>query len=73
MTDRIQHLVVALDTDIRSDDIEHLVAAISMIRGVNAVSLGEPVNTQDLLARLRVRRDVCDRLMRLIDDLARTA
>ena len=73
MTDRIQHLVVTLDTDIRVDDIEPLVAAISMLRGVNAISLGEPVNTQDLLARLRVRRDVCDRLMGLIDDLARTA
>jgi hypothetical protein len=34
MTDRYNYLTVALETDIRSDDAEALIAAIRMLRGV---------------------------------------
>jgi len=37
MTDRINYLTVALERDIRDDDVEPLITAIKMLRGVRAV------------------------------------
>lgn len=54
MTDRIQVLTVVLDRDYRTDDVQSIVNAIEMTKGVQSVALGEPVNVNDLVARQRV-------------------
>ncbi len=58
MTDRVQYLTVTLDSDYRTDDIETLVAAIEMLRGVRAVQKGKPVNMEDHMARMRVGTEI---------------
>jgi len=39
MTDRIRHLTVVLDQDYRDDDVQRIVDAIRMTRGVESVGL----------------------------------
>ena len=46
MTDRVRSLTVILDRDMRDDDVECVVAAIEMVKCVQAVELG-PVNDID--------------------------
>ena len=62
MTDRVRVLTVALDRDIRTDDIESLTDAIRMMRGVLAVQLGEPVGGNDWATEERVRRELRQKL-----------
>lgn len=66
MTDRIHYLTVILDNDYRTDDVEDIVAAINMIRGVDAVELGKPVTGNDHMARTRVRIDLLRQIAQLI-------
>ena len=56
MSDKFQNLVVALDTDIRAEDVEELIKAIGFFRGVASVELGEAVGLVDYLARTRERQ-----------------
>jgi hypothetical protein len=58
MTDKHQNLTVVLDGDYRDDDVQAIVDAINMIKGVAKVELGEPVNSGDYLARTRVVMDI---------------
>ena len=39
MTDRTLSLVVTLDNEMRTDDVDPLIHAIQMIKGVNSVSI----------------------------------
>jgi hypothetical protein len=57
MTDRIQALTVALDRDIRADEIEPLVSAIRMLRWVINVT-PEVVDTDAFVARSRADHEV---------------
>lgn len=57
MTDRIHALTVVLDRDIREDDIEDIIAAIKMNRFVADVKI-HVANTEDYMARARVRSDI---------------
>lgn len=57
MTDRMKGCFVAFDRDIREDDVQHLVGAIRMLKGVSAVEL-EVSNPDDWHARQRVRLEV---------------
>jgi hypothetical protein len=57
MTDRIRHLTVVLDVDYRADDVESIVEAIRMIRGVTDVE-EHVVEAQDQLARMAVRSEI---------------
>jgi len=61
MTDRIQGFAVTLNHDMREDDVEHVVNALKMVKGVAAV---EPVigDIRDAMARDRVRSDVHTRI-----------
>lgn len=68
MTDRIQHLTVVLDDDVRIDDVEGLVRAISMLRGVERVSTGKPVDSTDHLARSRARQELRTKVLGLLLD-----
>lgn len=57
MTDRIRHLTVTLDQDYRDDDVESIVEAIRMIRGVVDVEEGV-VESHHHLARTVVRSEL---------------
>ncbi len=61
MTDRHTGYVVALDKDMREDDAEAILAAISMIKGVLAV---EPVDSDPAAAitRMRVRSEILTKM-----------
>lgn len=67
MTDRIRHLVVTLDRDVREDDLEALIAAIVQLRGISSVKLGDPVGLKDWSAREVVRVELRDLLNRTIN------
>ncbi len=62
MTDRVQNLVIVLDGDYRTDDVQGIVDAIRMIRGVADVQLGEPVTSTDHFARERAAMDLRGRI-----------
>ena len=66
MTDRVQTLTVALEDDIRVDDVEYIVNAIRMIKYVKHVELGKPVNMDDWSARIRVGSKWQDELLDLM-------
>jgi hypothetical protein len=61
MTDRIRHVTVTLDKDYRDDDIEPVIEAIRMIKGVAEV---EPraVTLDEQLARAAVRSEIYERI-----------
>jgi len=57
MTDRIKGFVVTLDSDIRIDDIDQIVNAIKMIKGICSV---EPSvsNYDDTMNRERIKSEL---------------
>jgi hypothetical protein len=57
MTDRIRHVTVTLDRDYRDDDVEVILSAIKMIKGVSSVTT-KVVEAGDYLARESVRADL---------------
>lgn len=61
MSDRINALTVILEKDIRDDDCEQLIAAISQLRGVLEVK-ARVANTQDVIAYNRARHVLQKRL-----------
>lgn len=66
MTDRYITLTVALDRDIREDDADVLISAISMLKGVLAVS-GNVVDAQAWAIEERIRRDLYNKLYAVLD------
>jgi len=65
MTDRANGLFVALEQDIRTDDIEALEGAITMLRGVLSVSR----NITDFnshIASERARRELSEKLWEVL-------
>jgi hypothetical protein len=67
VTDRHSGYIVALDADMREDDAEAIVAAISMIKGVLAVTplVADPSET---IARLRIRRQILTKMYEAFDN-----
>ncbi len=65
MTDRFNALTVVLETDIRDDDAEALIAAIRQLRGVLSVS-GNIANPSDYIAQQRARHELCDKLWHVL-------
>ena len=57
MTDRVDRVTVALERDIRDVDVECVLDAIMMIKGVASVSM-HVVDAADFSARVRVRREI---------------
>lgn len=57
MTDRIRHVTITLDRDYRDDDVEVILSAIKMIKGVAKVQ-PKIVDVPDLLARAAVQADL---------------
>jgi hypothetical protein len=68
MTARIRSLTVALDEDIRTDDVECLVNAIKMMRNVLSVTTNE-VNPNDWATERRVKLETAQRLTNIIAEL----
>lgn len=65
MTDRIHALTVVLDDDYRTDDVEPIVEAIKMLRGVLTVE-EHVANMNDYSARSRVRAKLEERLWKVL-------
>lgn len=61
MTDRVKGLTVVLDRDIRIDDIEVIVSAIRLLRGVASVDTVITTH-EDYFARERVRSELVGKL-----------
>lgn len=57
MTDRIKGLTVSLEKDIREDDVQPIVDAIIMIRGIADVKL-HVTNPDDYMARKQVKEEL---------------
>jgi signal recognition particle subunit SEC65 len=68
MTARIRSLTIALDEDIRTDDIECLVNAIQMMRNVHSVTTNE-VNPNDWVTERRVKLETAQKLNNLINEI----
>lgn len=67
MTDRLKGLIVVLDADIRTDDAQPLIDAISQLRGVLSVA---PVTTgaDDYYNRQRIKWELRDRILELFEE-----
>lgn len=68
MTDRVRHLTVVLDRDMRDDDVKVVVEAIRMIKFVAAVR-PNIVLSGDSLARLVARNELRGKAYELIEQL----
>lgn len=68
MTARVRSLTIALDEDIRTDDVESLVNAIKMMRNVLSVTTNE-VNPNDWATERRVKLETAQKLTQLITEL----
>lgn len=65
MTDRLKGLVVVLEQDIRVDDAEIIINAISMIKGVSKV--GKNVrNVEDFIIRTRITQEISEKLLNVL-------
>lgn len=67
MTDRIKGLTIALDRDYRDDDVQAIVDAIMMIKGVQAVKKSV-ANHEDWINRVQIRTDIQRRLFDALKD-----
>lgn len=65
MTDRVHSLTVALEHDIRDDDVEPLIQAIRMLRGVLSVT-GEVVTSETWMAQERARKQLGEQLIEIV-------
>lgn len=65
MTDRFNTLTVVLVQDIREDDCEKLLSAISQLRGVLSVN-GNVANLESYMAEERARHDLGKKLLEVV-------
>ena len=68
MTDRVKGLYVALDKDYRDDDVQVLIAAIKMLRGVADVETNV-VDINDYYNRAQIRDQLRSDLFAVISDM----
>lgn len=67
MTDRVKGLVVTLDDDYRIDDVQEIVNAIKMVKGVATVD--ENITTiDDHMNRVRVKMELQGKLFEALRD-----
>ena len=64
MTDRAKGCTVAFKTDIRVNDVEAIVDAIKMIKGVEAVELSIS-STDDWMNRVQIKSEIKGRFWEL--------
>lgn len=70
MTDRIRHVTVTLDKDYRDDDVEVILTAIKMIKGVGSVK-PKVVEGGEHLAREAVRVELEGKMYKAIESVFR--
>jgi hypothetical protein len=70
MTDRVRHLTVTLDEDLRVDDLKPIASAIRHVPGVASVE-HHVVRVEDHLARQAVRAEVQQKLHEAVDGVFR--
>lgn len=61
MTDSFKGLTVTFGRDIREDDVEHIINAIKMIKGVIDV-IPSVATGEDIMNRIRIEREVEDKI-----------
>jgi hypothetical protein len=67
MTDRVVSLTVILDQEYRVDDVERLVEAIQMIRGVAHVEKGPVASVDTWFALTNVRQELLPKIIDLFN------
>ena len=68
MSDRVKGFTVTLDNDYREEDIEEVGKAILQLKGVKAVNYNI-VKSDDLINRMRIHREIKDKLYDFIREL----
>lgn len=73
MTDRVRTLTVVLERDTRVDDVEVIVEAIRMTKGVLQVYYDEEdvVTSDDHISRIHVYSEVREALLEMLQALGR--
>ncbi len=65
MTDRYHSLTVVLDDNMREDDAQAIITAISLLRGVIQVT-GEVAGPESYMAEQRAKRDLRMKILELL-------
>lgn len=68
MTDRVKGLVVSLDADYRDDDVQEIINAIKMIKGVEDVNMSV-VDHNDWMNRSRIGSEFQRKILEVLRDL----
>ncbi len=66
MTDRVRYLIVELDRDLRTDDVQDVIEAINMIKMVRRTDLGDPLNAGKLIERSVVRHQIMMEILEMV-------
>ena len=70
MTDRVKGLYVALERDIRTDDLEVILTAIRMIKGVSGVEYEQFItDPDDWMNRQQVRMELQPIILEFLEKL----
>ncbi|PFI53869.1 hypothetical protein COM08_15230 [Bacillus wiedmannii] len=67
MGNRVNGLIVSLDSDIREEDVEVILNAIKMIKGVQDVGVNI-VEHKDWLNRTKIRQQLQSKVYKAIDE-----
>jgi hypothetical protein len=68
MTQRIKGFVVSLSNDMREDDVEQIVNAIRLIKGVSAVQNIES-NIDDQINRMNIKLEMSNKIFETLSKL----
>ena len=66
MTDRHSHFTVILGEDIRDDDLHKITDAVSLMKGVLTIELGEPVDMAEVVGRARAARRIGELVLKVM-------
>ena len=69
MTDQINGVFVALEKDMREDEIEHLMNALRMIKGVQDVTTNPSAFATDFVIRSRLKSELSEKLYAIVKEL----
>lgn len=68
MTDRVNALVVSLDKDYRDDDIQCLIDAVMMLKGVKSVDVNVS-SIDSIVAESRYKQSVAEKLINMAREI----
>ena len=68
MTTRVKSLTVVLDKDMRDDDVQEIIKAVEMVKGVSLciIQPTDVFSLEDELARMRVKRELAEKLYEVL-------